>query len=88
MAEGQKIIEDRYLGDGVYASYDGYHVWLDLRDQKLPGKELVRIALDDKAFSALLTFVADLSERLADAAVKRIEQAKRIAKSKEPSHDD
>lgn len=19
---------DRYLGDGVYASYDGYHIWL------------------------------------------------------------
>ena len=21
-------IEDRYLGDGVYASFDGYQVWL------------------------------------------------------------
>ena len=25
--------EDTYLGDGVYASYDGYHIWLDLRAQ-------------------------------------------------------
>ena len=26
-----KIIEDLYLGDGVYASFDGYHITLDLR---------------------------------------------------------
>lgn len=26
-------MEDEYLGDGVYARWDGYHVWLDLRGQ-------------------------------------------------------
>jgi len=26
-------MDDRYLGDGVYASFDGYHVILDLRQQ-------------------------------------------------------
>ena len=26
-------IEDIYLGDGVYASFDGYHIVLDLRGQ-------------------------------------------------------
>jgi hypothetical protein len=26
-------MEDTYLGDGVYASFDGYQVWLDLRAQ-------------------------------------------------------
>ena len=29
----KKIIEDEYLGDGVYASFDGYHIALDLRGQ-------------------------------------------------------
>ena len=28
-----KPIEDRYLGDGVYASFDGDYIWLDLRGQ-------------------------------------------------------
>lgn len=26
-------MNDEYLGDGVYASFDGYHIWLDLRGQ-------------------------------------------------------
>ena len=26
-------IEDKYLGDGVYASFDGWHIKLDLRGQ-------------------------------------------------------
>lgn len=28
------LINDHYLGDGVYASYDGYQIWLDLRGQE------------------------------------------------------
>lgn len=27
------VIKDRYLGDGVYASYDGFGIMLDLRGQ-------------------------------------------------------
>lgn len=26
--EWKKMIKDEYLGDGVYASFDGYHIWL------------------------------------------------------------
>ena len=37
-----KLIDDRYLGDGVYASFDGYQFWLDTRAQ-LP---INRIALE------------------------------------------
>lgn len=37
---------EMYLGDGVYASYDGYHIVLDLRGQKMPGHPLTQIALD------------------------------------------
>lgn len=45
-------IEDRYLGDGVYASYDGYHIILDLRGQD----SFTRIALEPKVFDALCLY--------------------------------
>ena len=44
-----KLIQDTYLGDGVYASFDGYHVWLDLRVQN-PAN---RIALEPEVLDAL-----------------------------------
>jgi hypothetical protein len=43
---------DEYLGDGVYASFDGYHVWLDLRGQD----DSTRIALEPPVFEALLRY--------------------------------
>ncbi len=50
-------IED-YLGDGVYASFDGYHIWLDTRAQ-LP---INRIALDSQVLDAFDRFRKRLSE--------------------------
>lgn len=44
----EKTIPDDYLGDGVYASWDGYHVVLDLRAQ---GPD--RIALEPNVLDAL-----------------------------------
>lgn len=26
--DGSEITKGRHLGDGVYASFDGYHIWL------------------------------------------------------------
>ena len=49
-------IEDRYLGDGVYASFDGYHVVLDLRAQD----GITRIALEPQVLDALNAYVADI----------------------------
>jgi hypothetical protein len=49
-------MEDRYLGDGVYASFDGYHVVLDLRGQD----NFTRIALDPTVLEALERYVRDL----------------------------
>lgn len=46
-------IEDRYLGDGVYASFDGYHVVLDLRGQDTT----TRICLEPTVFGALKEYV-------------------------------
>lgn len=39
-------IEPSYLGDGVYAKFDGYHIWLWLQSGE-------RIALEPDVFFAL-----------------------------------
>jgi len=57
MSENEKI--ESYLGDGVYASWDGYHVWLDLRMQ---GEE--RIALEPAALQRLDEFRDRISKML------------------------
>lgn len=49
---------DDYLGDGVYASYDGYHIWLDTRAQ-FP---VNRIALEPAVFEALLRYAKRVKE--------------------------
>ena len=43
---------EEYLGDGVYASFDGYHIWLDLRGQD----STTKIALEPPVFEALIKF--------------------------------
>jgi len=43
---------DDYLGDGVYASFDGYHIVLDLRAQD----STTRIALDPDVMDALIRY--------------------------------
>jgi hypothetical protein len=43
-----------YLGDGVYASFDGYHIWLWTRRDF----DWHRIALEDSVFSALLRYAS------------------------------
>lgn len=43
---------DTYLGDGVYASFDGYHIWLDLRGQD----STTRIALEPAVMEALILY--------------------------------
>jgi len=53
-----KLIDDRYLGDGVYASFDGYHIVLDTRAQ--PGRNV--IALEPSVMKELDRFQRDLLE--------------------------
>lgn len=48
-------MEDRYLGDGVYASYDDYHIWLDLRGQDT----ITRIALEPAVILELIRYQSD-----------------------------
>ena len=42
----------QYLGDGVYASFDGYQIWLDLRGQD----NTTRIALEPAVMDALVRY--------------------------------
>lgn len=49
MSGPKKIIKDDYLGDGVYASYDGYGITLDLRAQD----HYTRIVLEPEVMRAL-----------------------------------
>ena len=41
-----------YLGDGVYATFDGYMIWLDLRGQD----STTRIALEPPVLKALIDY--------------------------------
>lgn len=57
-------IQDEYLGDGVYASFDGYNIVLDLRAQD----STTRIALEPLVLSALITYAERVrKERSHDA---------------------
>lgn len=42
-------VEASYLGDAVYASFDGYHIWLHLNDHHSPGM----IALEPAVYESL-----------------------------------
>lgn len=50
---GTNMIEDNniYLGDGVYASYDGYQIWLAVNHH-----ENKQVALESKVMEALLNY--------------------------------
>lgn len=50
------VFEERYLGDGVYATYDGYSVWLDLRGQD----DTTKICLEPQVFQALQQYRHDV----------------------------
>lgn len=56
--------EKRYLGDGVYASFDGYQVWLETtraeENSSRFGGRLHRIALDNEVFNALISYWQDM----------------------------
>ena len=58
-----KIIEDRYIGDGAYASFDGYHIVLDLRGQD----STTRISLEPQVMEQLKRFQKDILAAIDDA---------------------
>jgi hypothetical protein len=54
---------ESYLGDGVYASFDGYQIWLDTRAQE----PVNRIALEPAVYQRLTQYVADLGKKQGEA---------------------
>ena len=46
-------MEDEYLGDGVYASFDGHQIWLDTRASAHSDN---KIALDSEVFFKLMAY--------------------------------
>lgn len=65
-----KIIEDDYMGDGVYASYDGYNIVLDLRGQDT----FTRIALEPAVLAALDRYRDRCDAARADYIAKMVDQ--------------
>lgn len=63
-------VEDRYLGDGVYASFDGYQIWLAVDDatNKL-------VAIEPSVFNALTDYVGYIREALKAAADAALQEA-------------
>ncbi len=52
-------MDERYLGDGVYAQWDGYHIILDLR---MEGNS--RIALEPAVMDGLMKYKKDIYEEI------------------------
>ena len=47
-----------YLGDAVYASFDGWCIWLHLNDHRSPGL----IALEPSVLQALIRYAKTVAE--------------------------
>lgn len=54
-------IEDSYLGDGVYASFDGFSVTLDLRAQPSTSP-ITQITLEPSTMKALFAYCTRITE--------------------------
>lgn len=52
-----------YLGDGVYASFDGYHIWLQTGSHR-EEEATNRIALEPDVFESLLRYRQHLVAKL------------------------
>lgn len=57
MSDGQREYQmSRYLGDGVYASFDGHHVWLHVGDHR----NRPVVALEPEVLAALNDYDRDV----------------------------
>ena len=65
-----------YLGDGVYASFDGFGIVLDLRAQP-PTLPITKITLEPTVFSNLVDYEKQVRKAV-EAEAEKIAEAKRI----------
>ena len=63
-------MNDRYLGDGVYASWNGYAITLDLRAQP-PSLPITAIVLEPEVMNALRDFETDCNAEALDASINK-----------------
>jgi hypothetical protein len=64
-----QLSRHEYLGDGVYASFDGYHVWLHVGDHRNePVVALEPEVLDSLAGYAKRLALAQRAQRIAEEA--------------------
>ena len=63
------MFRDVYLGDGVYASYDGYAVTLDLRAQA-PTLPITKIMLEPNILARLNEFYTAVTKEAQDAQAR------------------
>jgi hypothetical protein len=59
--EGGGRRPETYLGDGVYASFDGYYIWL--RADGPNAGDVNRIALEPVVYAALVRYESELASR-------------------------
>lgn len=52
----EHLTHKRYLGDGVYASFDGYYIWLTTERENRTHS----IALEPEVFTALVNYLKSL----------------------------
>lgn len=67
-------IKDRYLGDGVYASFDGFQIWLAANHHTNKV-----IAIEPEVLGTLVEYAAEIAE----AQRKERERAADLLRSKE-----
>ena len=60
---------DEYLGDGVYASFDGYHIWLAVNDHRNKV-----VALEPAVMAGLQRYAAALREKAEAEAIASLIQ--------------
>lgn len=54
-------MDDTYLGDGVYASFDGYQIWLAANDHRNKV-----IALEPAVMNALIEYFKMINDKYTD----------------------
>ena len=63
-------MEETYLGDAVYASFDGYQIWLRTGDGYNQ-----RVALEPKVFTNLLKYAKDVQDKVDEQNRKLAERS-------------
>lgn len=74
----------QYIGDGVYARFDGYSVWLEtVREENV----MHVIALEPEVINGLVEYISNLRKRFPSTPVPVWETLRRSVKREELRND-